>query len=151
MLAKMPDRRAIAFLAFFALVLIAGVLSEPVALFFREDYRPWEESMWDLAEMRQDTDALPDSKELSAGAPAAEGDRNACTAFERVLESQRTFPVKAKTYCKVRVRTDCPCNGRQRYEKDERNWLKVRITRGPHKGSDAWVCGNAVGPTVPTL
>lgn len=141
----------IAFFAILALVPILAVLSWLLGLFFQQDYHPWEESMWDLAQIRQDTDALPDSQDVSARVPATEGHRTACAAFVKALESQKAFSLTSTTYSKIRVRTDCPCNGRQWYEKDDRNWLKVRITRGPHNGSDAWVCGNAVGPTVTPL
>ena len=151
MLAKLSDKRVIAFLATFALLLIAAVLTEPIALYFREDYRPWEESMWDLAETRENTQAVADNRELSAGAPASYGNRNACAAFAKAIEGRNTFFIRAQTYCKIRTRTDCACGGRQWYEKDDRNWLKVHITGGPHKGADVWVCGSAVGPTVTPL
>ncbi len=141
----------IVFFATLTLVPVIAVLGWLLSLFFQQDYRPWEESMWDLAETRQDAQVVADNYQLSAGAPATYGNRNACESLAMVLEDEKSFSVKAQTYCKIRVRTDCPCGGRHWYERDDRNWLKVHLTRGPQKGANAWVCGSAVGPTVTPL
>ena len=159
-----PDKRLVAIVVAIAVVLVAmvkwrsilfywfffvGISS--IVLFFQQDYRPRKESMWNLAETRHDTSAVADTQKIAAMAHATESTRDACAAFGKELDRQKTFSVNAQTLCKIRIRTDCPCGGRQWYEKDQRNWLRVYITRGPHKGLDAWVCGSDVSLTVTPL
>jgi len=129
------------------LFLLLGVL--PIVLFFQQDYRPWEDSIDDMATIRLDTDAVPDTKALSGMAVATQDNHDNCAAFVTGLQDQSVFSVDAQTYCKVRIRTECACTGRGYAGPGK--WLKVHITRGWHKGSDVWMCGSAVGPSVTPL
>jgi len=131
----------------FYLFLFVGVL--PVVLFFQQDYHPWEDSIDDMAVVSLDTDAVPDTHDISQMAAAAATDHDACVPFINRLRDQRGFSVEAQTYCKIRIQTECPCTGRGFAGPGK--WLKVHLTRGPQKGADAWVCGSAVAKTVTAL
>ena len=124
-----------------------GVL--PIVLFFQQDYRPWEDSIDDMAKIYLDTDAVPDTKALSRIAMETQTNHDNCAAFVTGLQDQSVFSVDAQTYCKVRIRTECACTGRGFAGPGK--WLKAHITRGQHRGSDVWICGSAVGPSVTPL
>ncbi len=125
-------------------LLLLGVGS--IFLFFQQDFHPWEESMGDLAFISLDTKAAVDTQELSAMAPATRNNRAACADFVMNLDRQTVFSVNAQTYFKIRIRTECPCQGNGHDRGG--NLTKVHITRGPNKGLDGWVCRSAVGLTV---
>jgi hypothetical protein len=124
-----------------------GVL--PIILFFQQDYRPWEDSIGDMAKIYLDTDAVSDTKALSRMAMATQTNHDTCAAFVAGLQNQSVFSVDAQIYCKVRIRTECACTGRGFAGPGK--WLKVYITRGRNKGADVWMCGSAVGPSVTPL
>jgi hypothetical protein len=98
--------------------------------------------MLDLASIRLDTKAALDTQELSAMALATRNNRDACPDFEREVGRQKAFYVDAQTLSKIRIRTECQCQGNGHDRGG--NLMKVHITRGPNRGSDGWVCGTAV-------
>jgi hypothetical protein len=77
---------------------------------------------------------------------ATRNNRDACPDFEREVGRQKAFYVDAQTLSKIRIRTECQCQGNGHDRGG--NLMKVHITRGPNRGSDGWVCGTAVGLTV---
>lgn len=127
-------------LLFLCFIAIASVTS-----MFEEDFHPWEESLNDLGEISLDTKAAVDTLELSAMAVATRDKVDDCGDLSIRLGHQKTFPVNAETYCKIRIRTSCSCQGGG-YDRGG-NWMKVHITRGPNRGRDGWVCESAVGRT----
>src|SRR5579862_7044474 len=129
------------------LFLLFGVA--PIMLFFQQDYRPWDDSLDDIASVNLDTEALTDAREISQMAVAAGNNRKHCSAFVARLHDQRLFAVEAQTYCKIRIRTECPCTGTGLAGPGK--WVKIHLTRGAHKGSDVWVCGSSVGQTITPL
>jgi len=131
----------------FYLFLFAGVV--PIVPFFQQDYHPWEDSINDMARVFLNTEAFADTHEISQIAMATITNQDVCMAFVMRLQDYKVFSVEAQTYCKIRVRTECPCTGRGFAGPGK--WLKVHITRGQNKGSDAWICGSAVGPSVTAL
>jgi hypothetical protein len=139
----------------YALIILATVAATPIlllllfpiVLFFEQDYRPSDESMYDLAVFRLDTEVVADTQELTAMTLAARNNRYACPGLVTQFAHQSTFAVKAQTYCKIRSETECACSGKL-YDFKENAWLKVHITRGPNRGRDGWVCRSAVGRTV---
>ena len=110
----------------------------PIALFFQQDYHPWQESMNDLAATRLTTRAISDSPRLhvTQGVPA-----NGCAAFIEDLGREPSFTIAEQTYCKIRARTACECSPGQ-------HWAKVNVTKGKTAGKEGWVCDSDIGLTV---